>query len=36
MAYFADRTMSAVFSQFWHQTQPRLRRALKAARGQPG
>jgi hypothetical protein len=28
----ADRRMSAVFSQFWHEVQPELRRALKRAR----
>jgi hypothetical protein len=28
----ADRRMSAVFSQFWHQAHPRLRDALKQAR----
>jgi hypothetical protein len=28
----ADRRMSAVFSQFWHEKQPKLRRALKHAR----
>jgi uncharacterized protein (DUF2235 family) len=29
---YADYRMSAVFSQFWHQTHPRLREALKQAR----
>jgi hypothetical protein len=28
----ADRRMSAVFSQFWHEVHPELRRALKRAR----
>ena len=29
---YADRRMSAVFSQFWHQAHPKLRDALKRAR----
>jgi hypothetical protein len=29
---YADRRMSAVFSQFWHQAHPQLREALKRAR----
>lgn len=28
LALFTDRRMSALFSQFWHQVQPQLRRAL--------
>jgi len=32
LALFADRRMSAVFSQFWHKVQPKLRLALKRAR----
>jgi hypothetical protein len=28
---YADRRMSAVFSQFWHQAHPRLRKVLKRA-----
>jgi hypothetical protein len=32
LAWLADNRMSAVFSEFWHHQQPRLRAALKAAR----
>lgn len=32
LMFFADRRMSAVFSQFWHQAHPQLREALKRAR----
>jgi len=32
LSLLADRRMSAVFSQFWHEQQPKLRAALKAAR----
>jgi len=31
----ADKWMSAVFSQFWHQQQPALRAALKGTRQRP-
>lgn len=36
LAWLADRRMSAVFSEFWYQQQPKLRAALKAARGGDG
>jgi uncharacterized protein (DUF2235 family) len=32
LTFLADRRMSAVFSRFWYEQQPRLRDALKAAR----
>jgi len=32
LSLLSDRRMSAVFSQFWHEQQPKLRTALKAAR----
>ena len=36
LAFVADRRMTAVFSGFWHEHQPRLRAALKAARKESG
>jgi hypothetical protein len=32
LALLADRRMSVVFSQFWHEARPKLREALKRAR----